>query len=96
MLACVLARATAWSQAYAVLHEFSARGGGPLGGLIQASNGKLYGTLGEGGESGYGSVYSLTPDGSGGYTYAEVYGVTAADNAVIFSGGLVEAADGGL
>ena len=92
----LLASATASGQAYSILHEFSARAGNPLGGLIQGSDGKLYGALSSGGESGYGSVYSLTSDGAGGYTYAEVYGATTADAAVGFSGGLMQAADGGL
>lgn len=96
VLVCLFARATASGQAYTILHEFSGRAGGPLGGLIQASDGKLYGTLAEGGEAGYGSVYSLTPDGSGGYTYAEVYGATASDNVISFSTGLLQATDGGL
>jgi len=95
-LALILSNAPAFGQALSLVHEFSARGGRPLSGLIQASDGKLYGVLSSGGEGGDGSVYSLTPDGMGGYAYAEVYAATADDNVVIFSGGLLEAADGGL
>ena len=96
LVVLLLASSRASGQAYSILHEFSARAGNPLGGLIQGSDGKLYGALNTGGEAGYGSVYSLTPDGAGGYTYAEVYGVTPADAAIGFSGGLLQAADGGL
>ena len=91
-----LSKALAYGQAFTLVHEFSGREGRPLSGLIKASDGKLYGVPEQGGNAGYGSVYSLTPDGAGGYTYAEVYGATIADNASIFSGRVVDAADGGL
>ena len=96
VLVLLLFRAPAFGQAFSLLHEFSARGGFPLAGLTRGSDGKLYGTLSSGGYSGYGSVYSLTPDGSGGYAYAELYGAVAGDGAIDFSGDLLEAADGQL
>jgi len=59
---------------YAVLHAFSSPGGFPLhtnsdgvlpyGGLVLYSN-TLYGTTGQGGEPGMGTVFSLNVDGTG-------------------------------
>ena len=40
-----------------------ADGGAPTAGLVQAANGKLYGTTYAGG-SGYGTVFEITPDGT--------------------------------
>ena len=96
LVAFLLVRAPASGQPFSIIHEFSSRAGNPLGGLIHGSDGKLYGTLASGGEAGFGSAYSLTPDGNGGYSYAEIYGATASDNVQIFSGGLVQGTDGGL
>jgi len=44
-----------------VIYSFTGAvdGGNPVGGLIQASDGKLYGTTEYGGASGYGTVFSL-------------------------------------
>src|SRR6266496_4482802 len=39
----------------------------PTAGLIQASDGALYGVTGEGGSNNYGTVFKINPDG-GGYT----------------------------
>jgi uncharacterized repeat protein (TIGR03803 family) len=46
-----------------LLHSFSysTDGGNPVGGLIRDANGKLYSTAYQGGESGYGTVWKLTP-----------------------------------
>jgi uncharacterized repeat protein (TIGR03803 family) len=48
------------------LRDFNgANGGGPnFGGLIQASDGNIYGTTEGGGSAGYGTIFKLTPDGS--------------------------------
>lgn len=84
----------ATGQAFSLLYEFSGRGGSPAAGLVRGEDGKLYGTLSSGGNSGYGSVYVLTPDGSGGYSYSELYAAVAADGAIGFSTALLEASDG--
>jgi uncharacterized repeat protein (TIGR03803 family) len=48
------------------LHSFSGDvdGGGPRGGVIQASNGNLYGTTSEGTGFGYGTIFEMTPSGT--------------------------------
>src|SRR5579862_1907926 len=45
-----------------ILHSFTdgPDGGYPLAGLIQATDGRLYGTASQGGFSGLGTVYSIT------------------------------------
>ena len=59
------------SGAYSVLYSFQSPDGGPSSGLIQASDGKLYGTTAWGGsssscypESGCGSIYQISSDGA--------------------------------
>jgi uncharacterized repeat protein (TIGR03803 family) len=48
-----------------VLHTFEGYDGcGPLGGLIQAANGDLYGTTHGGGASLYGAIFKITLDGA--------------------------------
>jgi hypothetical protein len=66
-----------------VLHTFTGKpdGGVPNGGLVADSSGNLYGTTisggtggsSQGGSSGFGSVFELTPNGNGGWTYNEIY-----------------------
>jgi uncharacterized repeat protein (TIGR03803 family) len=56
------------SGALTTLHSFCAEkacgdGGAPLGGLIQANNGDLYGTTYAGGARGGGTVFKITPGG---------------------------------
>ena len=53
---------------YTVLHVFSGTGGDgrhPYAGLVQGSDGVLYGTTSQGGASNCGAVFLLNPDGSG-------------------------------
>jgi uncharacterized repeat protein (TIGR03803 family) len=45
----------------------------PQLGLVQDSSGNLYGGTSFGGEYGLGSVFELTPNGSGGYTYKQMF-----------------------
>ena len=63
-----------------VLHTFDptdgrrpADGAQPLAGLVADSSGNLYGTTDLGGARGVGTVFELTPDGQGGWTYNEIY-----------------------
>jgi uncharacterized repeat protein (TIGR03803 family) len=49
------------------LHTFAGYptdGGAPQAGLVQATNGDLYGTTGEGGDSNNGTVFKITPGGT--------------------------------
>ncbi len=59
---------------YKRLHAFCTKtdcpdGSHPRGGLVADTDGNLYGTTSDGGASGYGTIYRLAPDGSGGWTY---------------------------
>jgi uncharacterized repeat protein (TIGR03803 family) len=51
---------------YTVLHHFNwlTDGAFPQGGVIEATNGALYGTAFEGGSNGFGTVFTLNKDGS--------------------------------
>jgi uncharacterized repeat protein (TIGR03803 family) len=57
-----------------IVHSFTAGldGGYPLAGLIQATDGKLYGTASQGGSLGLGTVYSITLAGA----FTTVYSFT--------------------
>jgi hypothetical protein len=58
-----------------VLHRFTGGndGGVPMAALVMDANGVLYGTASQGGLYGYGTVYTLTPNGNGGFTFAWVH-----------------------
>ncbi len=57
-----------------VIHHFNAtEGAHPFAGVIQDSGGTLYGTTYQGGGSGFGTVFSLMPDGAGGYTHTVLH-----------------------
>jgi uncharacterized repeat protein (TIGR03803 family) len=79
------------------LHSFdSAEGAGPLGPLVQATNGNFYGTTrtppgGEGGGYGYGTVFEITPSG----TLTTLHSFDGTDGAYPYAG-LVQATDGNL
>jgi len=45
------------------VHSGCTDGSGPIGGLIQDTNRKLYGTTANGGVNGYGTIFAITPDG---------------------------------
>ncbi|HYV86578.1 MAG TPA: choice-of-anchor tandem repeat GloVer-containing protein [Patescibacteria group bacterium] len=63
------------------------------GGLMQGTDGALYGTASNGGSMGYGTVFKLNPDGSG-FTILETFdGAVSGGNP---SGGLMQGADGAL
>jgi uncharacterized repeat protein (TIGR03803 family) len=58
-----------------VLHTFTGTPDGsfPESGLVADSAGNLYGTTYEGGAYGYGTVYELSPNGSGGFNYSVIH-----------------------
>jgi uncharacterized repeat protein (TIGR03803 family) len=66
---------------FTVLHGFNGTsdGGQPLAGLVQATDGNFYGTTIQGGGSGYGTLYQITPQG----TFSVLYNfdVTSGDYA---------------
>ena len=82
-----------------VLYRFQGGSDGsvPVGGLITDRAGDLYGTTWDGGDTnGDGTVFKLTPDGSGGYSESVLYrfqGGNGADDPV---GGLVMDSAGNL
>ena len=86
------------SNRYSVLRSFdntgAADGRWPLGGIIEASDGLLYGTTQSGGSSNLGTVFKLHRDGSG-FAVLRNLGMSADDAAVPW-GRLVEGSDGSL
>jgi uncharacterized repeat protein (TIGR03803 family) len=79
------------------LHQFGSDGsdGGfePAAGLIQATDGKLYGTTNDGGPGGQGTVFSITLGGT--LTTLHAF-AEFCDDGCIPEGGLVQASDGNL
>lgn len=76
-----------------VLHSFTAGatdGSLPTAGLIQGSDGNFYGTTGNGGPTGEGTVFKITPAG----VYTVIFMFTGQDG--IGPNGLVQGSDGNL
>ncbi len=74
------------------LHSFDGTDGSvPYAGLVQATNGNLYGTTVEGGLYGYGTVFKITPSG----TLKTLHSFDGTDGAIPHAG-LVQATDGNL
>ncbi len=67
-------------------------GANPVAGLVQASDGKLYGTTQSGGSEGYGTIFSITPDG----TYNVLRSLSYSTDGAYPQAGLVQASDGKL
>jgi uncharacterized repeat protein (TIGR03803 family) len=55
--------------------------GSPYGAVVKAPDGTFYGTAEKGGAFARGSVYSMTPDGSGGFTFATLHSFIGPDGA---------------
>src|ERR1019366_3869042 len=71
-----------------LLHSFGnyPDGSGPNSSLVFDAAGNLYGTTYNGGQNGMGTVFELTPDGSGGWTERVLHHFTNADGAVPYAG----------
>ena len=95
LAAALLAACPASAQSYEILHAFGDGQHGSLSGLTRTPDGRLWGTTSIGGKFGRGSVYVLTPDGIGGYTYEEIHVFRGPDGAEP-SSPLRQAADGNL
>jgi uncharacterized repeat protein (TIGR03803 family) len=68
--------ARAQAQTIEILHNFGVNGGDgdvPYSGLVEDGAGNFYGTTAAGGAHGFGTVYRLSPDGSGGFTETILY-----------------------
>ena len=63
-----------WCETVLYSFQFSADSGSPTGGLVLDSSGNFYGTTFTGG-NGNGSVFELSPDGSGGWAKQIIYSV---------------------
>ncbi len=82
--------------AYTVIHTFATNDGyglSPDAGVIQGSDGLLYGTTPQAGPNGSGTLYRLHPDGSG-YTVIHTFGVD--QDARVPYCSLIQGADGAL
>jgi uncharacterized repeat protein (TIGR03803 family) len=79
---------------YAVVHVFGTIGGGtgPWGGLIQASDGYLYGTTTSGGTFNAGTIFRFSLAGS----FETLYSFTGGSDGATPSAALIEASDGNL
>jgi uncharacterized repeat protein (TIGR03803 family) len=66
----------------------------PYGRVMQASDGKLYGTTSAGGQTGQGTLFRVDLDGSG-FVVLKSFGTSGTDGERPF-GALIEASDGGL
>jgi uncharacterized repeat protein (TIGR03803 family) len=69
------------SSRYKTVYKFSGSPNqtGPTSGLTSDSTGNLYGTIGDGGREGYGTVFELTPNGDGGWKEQVLYSFQVAD-----------------
>jgi uncharacterized repeat protein (TIGR03803 family) len=67
-----------------VLHHFDPQtndGSGAAGNLVLDGSGNLYGTTAVGGDCGFGTVFEMSPDGSGGWTEKVIYSFCQTDGA---------------
>jgi uncharacterized repeat protein (TIGR03803 family) len=81
---------------FAVLKTFAGtpEGQNPRAGLLEGSDGMLYGTTSKGGSNFYGSVFRIHKDGTG-FETLHSFSVAAGDGITPY-GGLIEASDGSL
>ena len=94
LLLAVVATPWAQAQSYTVLHSFDNTDGfGPVAGLVQATNGNLYGTTASGGANNVGTIFKITPAGA--LTTLQSFDDTTTDGAFPFVG-LVQAINGNL
>src|SRR6202040_4182824 len=86
---------------FTVLHSFkggTTDGSTPYGGVIQASDGNLYGTTTAGGTINFGTVYELSKDSNGNFiifTILRSFSSSTTDGQIPYSG-LIQATDGNL
>src|SRR6266849_4548384 len=92
LMLVVAATTGATAQTFTTLHSFEhADGSTPHAGLVQATNGNLYGTTYYGGTSGSGTVFKITLNG----TLTTLHSFDHADGSAPYAG-LVQATNGSL
>jgi uncharacterized repeat protein (TIGR03803 family) len=82
-----------------VLHNFASGpndGANPTAGLVLDAQGNLFGTTSSGGGASAGTVFELSPDGSGGYAEKVLYSFTDGTDGGLPSAGLILDAHGNL
>jgi uncharacterized repeat protein (TIGR03803 family) len=79
---------------YSIVHSFTGAPTGPRAGLIQGSDGTLYGTTSEGGTANLGTIFQMAPDGSG-FTLLHSFSGAPADGTEPRAG-LIQGPDGTL
>jgi len=95
LLLCATTAIALHGQTFTTLHSFDGTDGKvPEAGLVQATNGNLYGTAGSGGANGDGTIFKITPSG----TLTMIYSFCqppnrCTDGAYPFAG-LIQATDG--
>jgi uncharacterized repeat protein (TIGR03803 family) len=93
LLAIQPAQANKETATFTTLHSFDSTDGAyPTAGLVEATNGNLYGITGSGGGGGYGTVFEITP--SGRVTTLHSFHGTDGANPYVHAPGLVQASDG--
>jgi uncharacterized repeat protein (TIGR03803 family) len=73
--------------------DYSTTGAYPQAGLVQGTDGNLYGTTVEGGSSGYGTVFKLEPDGT---CFTVLLNFDSSTTGAYAYGGLIQGTDGNL
>jgi len=75
---------------YSVVRNFSSKLGDiPYGGLLMDQAGNLYGANSAGGTGNWGTIFELSPNGKGGWTYNEIYDCGKAVDCSVPVGSLV-------
>ena len=94
MLALLAGIQLAGAQTFVPLYSFTggADGDNPIAGLVQASDGNLYGTTYEGGTNGYGAIFRITASGA----LMPLYSFTDGHDGAHPYTGLIQASDGNL
>jgi uncharacterized repeat protein (TIGR03803 family) len=92
LMLAVAATTGATAQTFQTLHSFDRTdGSAPYAGLVQATNGDLYGTTLAGGHYSFGTVFKITPSG----TLTTLHGFNDADGEYPYAG-LIQATNGNL
>ena len=93
-LLCATTAIALQAQTFTTLQSFDlTHGADPYAGLVQATDGKLYGTTVDGGANNYGTVFRITPSGTLTTLYSFCSKGGCSDGAYLYAG-LVQATDG--